>query len=310
MFTDRSVAIALSALLAAGLAPAWGQQVADPTFDAKVARPAYTANGPRVLLDEAHFNVHTSKGSYKAFADLVTNDGYEVVANTGPFTPESLSGARVLVIANARGAAMRSEKPAFQEAECDAVRDWVRDGGSLLLITDHYPTGHNAEALARRFDVNLSKGRTIDPAHTAPGAGGPGALLFSRDDQLLGDHAITRGRDASERLNRVVTFGGQSLKGPAGSTALLKLSDTAVNILPFDGNKRLPATGYVQGLALTFGKGRVVVLGEASQLSAQLAGPQGRAMGMNLAGTDNRQWVLNLMHWLSGLLEPQAPKGN
>ena len=31
-------------------------------------------------------------------------------------------------------------------------------------------------------------------------------------------------------------------------------------------------------------------------------------MGMNLAGTDNRQWVLNLMHWLSGLLEPQAQR--
>ena len=82
-----------------------------------------------MLLDEAHYNVHTSKGSYKVFADLVTNDGYEVVANTRPFTPESLSGPRVLVISNARGAAMRSEKPAFQEAECDAVRDWVRDGG-------------------------------------------------------------------------------------------------------------------------------------------------------------------------------------
>ena len=33
-------------------------------------------------------------------------------------------------------------------------------------------------------------------------------------------------------------------------------------------------------------------------------------MGMNLAGTDNRQWVLNLMHWLSGLLEPQVSAGS
>ena len=67
--------------------PGWGQQVADPDFDVKVARPAYTAGGPRVLLDEAHFNVHTTKGSYKAFADLVTNDGYEVVANTAHSLP-------------------------------------------------------------------------------------------------------------------------------------------------------------------------------------------------------------------------------
>jgi len=32
------------------------QQVADPNFDAKVAHPAYTKNGPKVLFDEAHKN--------------------------------------------------------------------------------------------------------------------------------------------------------------------------------------------------------------------------------------------------------------
>jgi hypothetical protein len=308
MFVNRSPVVAV-ALLAAGLAPVFGQQVPDPDFDVKVARPAYSANGPRVLLDEAHSNVHTSKGSYKTFADLLTNDGYQVVANDRPFTPESLSGAGVLVIANARGAALRSEKPAFSDAECDAVRDWVRDGGALLLITDHYPTGHAAEALARRFDVDMSKGGTLDAAHAAPGAGGPGALLFSRDDQLLGDHAILRGRDESEGIRRVITFGGQSLKGPAGSTALLKLSDTAVDRLPAEGNRQAPAAGRAQGVALTFGKGRVVVLGEASQLSAQRVGPQRRAMGMNFAGSDNRQWTLNILHWLSGLLDSPATPG-
>lgn len=286
--------------------PALAQQVADPNFDTKVAKPAYTANGPRVLVDEAHFNVHTSRGSYKAFAELAANDGYTVAVNTRPFSAEGLAGARVLVIANARGAAMRSEKPAFTEAECDAVRDWVRDGGSLLFVTDHYPTGHAAEALAKRFDVTMTKGQTVDRANAAPGAGGPGMILFSRDAKLIGDHPIMQGRDDAERINRVVTFGGQSLQGPAGSTPLLKLSDTAMNILPFDGNKRTSAAGQAQGVALTFGKGRVVVLGEASELSAQRAGPQGRPMGMNFPGTDNRQWTLNILHWLSGLLDPPA----
>jgi hypothetical protein len=310
MDANRALAPAIVGLLVAGLAPAMGQQVADPTFDVKVARPAYAADGPRILFDEAHYNGHTSKGSYKAFADLISNDGYNLRVNDRPFTPESLSGAAVLVVANARGAAARSEKPAFTESECDAVRDWVRDGGALLLITDHYPTGHAAEALARRFDVSMSKGGTIDPAHAAPGAGGPGSLLFNRGAQLLGDHVITRGRDQSERIDRVITFGGQSLEGPPGSTALLKLSDTAVDRLPAERNKQVPATGRALGVALNFGKGRVVVLGEASQLSAQRAGPQGRAMGMNFSGSDNRQWALNIMHWLSGLLDPaSSPDG-
>ncbi len=112
------------------------------------------------------------------------------------------------------------------------------------------------------------------------------------------------GREESERINRVITFGGQSLKGPEGSTALLALSDTAEDRLPAEGNKQVPAKGRAQGVALSFGKGRVVMLGEASQLSAQRAGPQRRAMGMNAPGCDNRQWTLNILHWLSGLLDP------
>ena len=64
---------------------------------------------------------------------------------------------------------------------------------------------------------------------------------------------------------------------------------------------QVPAAGRAQGVAMKFGQGRVVVLGEASELSAQRAGPQGRAMGMNFPGCDNRQFGLNIIHWLSGL---------
>jgi hypothetical protein len=155
----------------------------------------------------------------------------------------------------------------------------------------------------------MSKGATIDPAHAAPGAGGPGILLFSRAQKLLADHAITQGRDPSEQIKRVITFGGQSLQGPEGSVALLRLGDEAIDILPAEGNRRVPARGRAQGVALTYGKGRVVILGEASQLSAQRVGPQRRPMGMNAPGSDNRQWALNIMHWLSGLLDPPGTPG-
>jgi len=58
-----------------------------------------------------------------------------------------------------------------------------------------------------------------------------------------------------------------------------------------------------QGLAMKFGKGRVIILGEAAMLSAQITGPNGMRFGMNLPGIDNRQLALNIMHWLSGLLK-------
>jgi hypothetical protein len=66
-------------------------------------------------------------------------------------------------------------------------------------------------------------------------------------------------------------------------------------------HRQISAAGRAQGLALEFGKGRVVVLGEAAMLTAQVA-LRGFRFGMNVPGIDNRQLALNIMHWLSGLL--------
>jgi len=290
-----------------------GTQRADPDFDASVKKPEYAKDGPKLVIDEAHFNVHKADGQYKPFATLAANDGYRVTSNTRAFTAESLAEADVLVIANARGEDRPSEKPAFTDAECDAVRDWVKGGGNLLLVTDHYPIGHGSAGLAARFEVDMSKGTTTDAANAAPGAGGASALLYSRGNGLLKGHPLTDGRTAEERLNHVVTFTGLSLKGPDGSTPFLTLADTArdhsESWAAEDGPRRRrnitadntseSAAGRAQGIALTFGKGRVVILGEASMLSAQLTGRQGRPMGMNHPGTDNRQLALNILHWLS-----------
>jgi hypothetical protein len=137
--------------------------------------------------------------------------------------------------------------------------------------------------------------------------------VFSRDEGLVVDHAITRGRDATERINRVFTFTGTSLKGPASSVPFLKLSDSALDVMPPPEDKPLSseaapvdhkpvsATGRAQGLALISGKGRVVAMGEAAMLTAQVT-PRGYRYGMNVDGIDNRQLVLNIVHWLSGLL--------
>ena len=280
------------------------QQQADPTFDASVKNPAYTTAHPKVLIDEAHFNFHTASGRYKPFADLVGNDGYSVTPNKEKFTAESLKGSDVLVIANAGAAQPASAdrtRPAFTEAECDVVREWVREGGALLLIADHAPAGSAAANLAARFGVDMSKGFTGDPVNYERVVLDTSWIRFSRANKNLGDHPITRGRDASERVNSVLSFTGQSLNGPGGGTALMKLSAQAYDVddpnNP-DKAKITSAAGRAQAVALSLGKGRVVVFGEAAMLTAQ-----NRNFGMNYPGTDNRQFALNVMHWLSGLLK-------
>src|SRR5262245_33758899 len=219
----------LSALLHQTLGVAYGQQVADPKFDASVAKPAYTDKHPKVLFDEAHYNFHTSDGRYKPFVDLAKNDGYRVTVNKEKFGKKSLAGFDILVIANAATAEGRASKgPAFTKGECDAVHDWVSAGGALLLIADHAPFGTTAEILANRFGVEMSKGWTSD-AKNHDKSGGPSRLVFSRENKLLGDHAITKGRSETERVKRVVSFTGQSLKGPKDSVAFLMLSESAVD---------------------------------------------------------------------------------
>ncbi|MEK6303444.1 MAG: DUF4350 domain-containing protein [Acidobacteriota bacterium] len=288
----------------------FAQQIADPEFDTKVAKPAYTKKHPKVLLDEAHNNFHTASGRYKPFADLITSDGYQVTPGTRKFSKETLKRFDVLVISNALGdpamGSPEASNSAFTEDECDAVRDWVRRGGRLLLIADHAPMGAANEKLGQRFGVEMSKGYTADPSNYDVESNNQGFIKYNRENKLLGDHAITRGRNDSEKISQIIAFTGQSLKGPEGSVVFMKLADTAIDMIPTgQGNDRRQASaaGRAQGIAFKFGKGRVVVLGEAAMMSAQLAGPNKVKFGMNKPGIDNRQLALNIIHWLSGLMK-------
>ena len=177
----RNVVGLIASALAALTAVVSAQRVADPNFDTTIARPAYASQGPRVLFDEAHHNIHTATGLYKPLADLLTADGYRVVPNTQKFTLQLLKGYEILVIANALGAAAvfpqeasnpsftpEASDPAFTDEESDAVRDWVHGGGALLLIADHTPMGAANAGLAQRFGVEMSNAQTIDPANTTP----------------------------------------------------------------------------------------------------------------------------------------------
>ena len=275
----------------------WPGPQGDPKFDPRVFNPAYTGRQakPMVLIDEAHSNLDTAWGRYRPFAELLRNDGYTVAVNRRKFEAQAFEGARVLVIANALGAArwllnavgLRWRASAFDGDETLAVREWVRGGGSLLLIAGPAPYAEAAQRLAAQFGVEMTGGHVEDAAHHDPETGNPRFLLFSRDNGLLMDHAITRGRGEDEELRQVLTFDGQSLRGPAGSVAFLKLSEQGA-----------------QGLALELGAGRVVMLAEAAMLTSLVErdGNKELHLGMSRKGYDNRQLALNVIHWLTRIL--------
>lgn len=306
----------LIAVLGAGLA--CGEvplQRADPNFQATVAKPAYAkGKGPVILIDAAHSNFHTAGGRYRPFAQLLRNDGY-VVRDSKDGFESGLAGASVMVVANAQGSNESNDSSAFNASEIAALHRWVESGGSLLVVVDHYPMGPAARQLGLAFGVTIGDGMVQDSVAFDSTSKDHSQLVFSRTNGLLGGHAITTGRDSSERLTRIVSFTGTTLQGPPESTQLLRFSSSALAYsaspkIEKDGNVTRvivtygnpgSALGQSQGLAFNVGKGRVVVLGEAAMLTAQID-RTGSAFGMGVPGTDDRQFVLNVAHWLSRLL--------
>lgn len=280
-----------------------------------------SSSGVRVLFDQAHHNRFAAVSTgYRPFVALLKDAGFEIMTNTQPLGQPQLSGADVVVIVNPLGAAEPTAttlvvSSSFSTSEMDAIDQWVTAGGSLLLVTDHYPTGAAAGPLAARFGVHLSGGWTDDVEHRrALPTYGPvfGHLVFSRENGLLGDHAITRGIDTFERVDSVVTFTGESVEGPADSTPLLRLGPAAADWRPAGDKNRPPvarqtnadrfhpcptcdphpAAGRHQAVALEHGRGRVVVVAEMGALA-----------DYNQRGTHNRQFTLNIVRWLARQLE-------
>lgn len=311
----KRFALALGLIALAVAAPAVAQQMTDPDFRPTVARPAFAAEGPVVVIDGAHNNFHTVDGRYAPFAALLRADGYQVRGGTAPFDAGGLDGVGVLVIANA--GPIDGGSP-FTPSEIEAVEAWVRGGGKLLLIADHTPYGAAAEALAARFGVKMGKGYAF-----AMTDDGDLTSTLTYPAEAFGDHSIIAGRSADERVASVTAFTGQSLQGPPAATTLLPMTVGAreARDLPTlqalaerlnGGADREAALAELstaalpaQGLAFDHGEGRVVVLGEAGMLSAQVVRwPDGRPdarFGMNVA-PGNAQFGLNIMHWLTGLL--------
>jgi hypothetical protein len=290
-------------------------QQEDTNYTPPTEAPAYPqGSGPVVTIDEAHFNYHTMEGRYKPFAELLRRDGYIVKPFKSKFSGESLEGVEILVVANALAGRSQQDwslptPSAFSKEEIRAVRRWVERGGSLFLIVDHMPFAGAAENLAATFGIRMLNGFALNEELEDP------TIVFRRSDKSLADHPITNGRTAAERVDSVATFTGAAFEVDENKNAqpLLILGDDVVSIMPTVAwqftpeTRRVPVAGWYQGAALHFGEGRVAVFGEAAMFSAQLAGPDRTPMGMSSpVAAENYQFLLNVSHWLSGLLDPNT----
>ncbi len=287
------------------------QQVSDDSFQLDNPRPAFqVGEGPRVCIDEGHYNFHTADGRYKPFAEMLRGDGYEVVGFAGDFNMDRLAECALLVVANALSAANESDwtyphPSAFTKEEIQSLMAWVRAGGRFLLIADHAPLAGAARDLGAVFGIMM-----ID----AYADGGPGPDRFRTADSTLLSHAIVEGRSPDERVDSVTTFTGQVARITQGWEPLLVFGPGAsAGIDPQQAFQErsgavgpgFSVAGWVQGATREWDQGRVVFLGEAAMCTAQLAGPDRFPVGMNdPTAPQNAQFCLNVVRWLSGVLDP------
>jgi hypothetical protein len=284
-------------------------------------RPAAyeSGQGPVIAIDEAHHNTHTlGSPPFRNLIELLRGDGYQVGSLTRRITRTSLSGLDVLVIAGPGGWLTPAES--LDEAETSDLLEWVRGGGSLLVLLDHTPAPRNAAVLTRALGVlNWHNGYAMVATDSLPianiifwreeffpagqaslGATGPGGGVgYQGTDARLTRSVITEGSHQDERVRRVATFVGSAFQMSSPAEPVLLLPTRAISLMPPETpgavptmtrtTPSTPVAGWLQGAILRLGRGRVALFGETGLFSA---GP----------AADNRIFVLNVFHWLSGRL--------
>ncbi|MBN1223183.1 MAG: hypothetical protein JXB23_08020 [Candidatus Aminicenantes bacterium] len=278
----------------------------DRSFRPDITNPAYKpGKGSVVVVDEAHNNFHTSVGLYTPFALLVERDGYVIRRGTDKIAPGLLEDCRIYVIADAQPPVHTEEPPTFSHEEVTILNTWVREGGSLFLITDHMPDPGAVTGLAAAFGIEVKNGYAIK----GPPPGPAGPLIFSRDDDTLRECIVTNGRNASEKVMSVATFAGSAFQAATGFIPVLVFGPGFRIWEPEEYWKFPPGTpnaaieGWYQGGILEYGKGRVAFFCEAAMFTAQVFNNGRVKAGMNHPrAAGNVRLLLNILHWLDHII--------
>ena len=281
----------------------------DTPFNANVVHPKFKKGyGPKILIDAGHHNFVVELGLNKPLFDVASSDGYQIKIDSMQFTKEYLSNYNIVVIWPAMPFKFGSKNQVTDEItfttdELNALHDWVSNGGSLLMFSEHAPIDKSVTPLFNKFGIQLSTGIVVDSLNSDTPIEMPSwkysFLKFTSKNGLLNtEHPITKGEKKNERISNILTIGGSGLTGD-GYTNILKLSSSAM-IKKWNGT--MPSgTPNSQCLAGNVGKGKLVALGDCNGFTAMSlkSGGYKLSAGMQVSGYDWKQFVLNTLHWLS-----------
>jgi parallel beta-helix repeat protein len=238
-----------------------------------------------VLFDESHAEIFSiapnAKYSYSKLASLLEPRGYEAkTLDSMPITKEKLTNCSIFVIS-------APTKP-FDTSEVIAIREFVSNNGSLLLINEwggDFRQGSNLNEIAENFGIVFKNDLVNDPTnnfHNTPSY----ALIheFSR-------HYITKG------VNEFLYPAGCSLI--ANNFSIARADDDSYTTLPNIPIQALAEEerGRITVLAATnFEGGRVVCIGDGDFCSDLDIDGDG---SVNIEEYDNKNLTLNIVTWLA-----------
>lgn len=137
-----------------------------------------------VLVDESHRQAWTTRpelaarmnpanpadAGYVTAAAILRRAGLAVAAHpSGPLTPAALAEVDVLVLPHCSNddweATTGVGSPIYAEAEIDAIEDFVRGGGGLVILaeTEQAKYGNNLAEVSARFGVRIANTTVQDP---------------------------------------------------------------------------------------------------------------------------------------------------
>ena len=283
------------------------QQVADMDFHYANKSPAYEkATGPRLLIDKAH-SPYIARGAYEPFLKLVNDDGYNADYLTTKITENTLDDVQILVIANPYrkdfGQFSIMQPPsAYQVEEIATIRNWVIDGGRLLLIADHAPFAGGAAALAESFGYTYFNGYVLADTLSTRGSG---EIAYDEFAGLNIKHPIINQASATQKIEKFVIFTGSAFIAPPEAKPVLTIPGGYIALMTqsvrsADSNTpRIDVSGLSQGATLELGKGKLAVFAEAGSFTAQIVNGKSR-FGMNVARAEqNPVFVLSTLRWLA-----------
>lgn len=255
-----------------------------------------------LLVDEAHNNPFSIKGQYAGFAEVAKKDGYRLTTTNKGISADQLASVGIFVSINAIYNPTDWNLPThsiYTDEEIELLYNWVVDGGSLLLVTDHMPCAGSASALAAKFGFNVINGFAL--------LDHPAAELFSASLGNLLPSAVTQ--HASRPVEQIRFWGSTGFIAPKEAEVITLLTDAYKVYLPSkieDVSYPIASTvPYISGkdlansALLKVGKGRVAIFADGAVFSAQLQGIKSEKRGMN--HPDARHHVnllLNVLQWL------------